>query len=71
MFLEINKDQRLKIITDDLKDSIDSHIDDIAEMDKDKVACGNYSWDYEEDRKGTKKMLKSLLKVYDYYGGNI
>ena len=71
MFLEINEDQKLKIITNDLKNSIDYYTNEIAEMDLKKEGHGNYSWDYKEDRKSCNKMLKALLKVYNYYGGNI
>jgi len=71
MFLEINEDQKLQIITNDLKNLIDDYTNEIVEMDLKKEAKGNYSWDYEEDRESTNEMLKAFLKVYDFYGGNI
>lgn len=72
MSLELNLGQTSDIIVDELYNDIKDfekmllqnfgyHYGDVG------IFTPLYSWDYAEEAKHLKKMLKSFIKVYNYY----
>lgn len=58
-----------KIFLSDMKEAIKTHEEDLITMKKTKEGIGHVSWDYKEDKKEVKKLLKALRIVFEYYGG--
>ena len=69
--VEICDESKGKIFLDDMSWHIQTMKDDLVTMKETKQGTGFESWDYKEDKKAVKSMLKSFEDVFDYYGGNI
>jgi mannitol/fructose-specific phosphotransferase system IIA component (Ntr-type) len=68
VLIELCDDTKTKIIAEDLKEQIQDWNETLAEMCSTKTADGYVSWDYEEDKKAVKKLIKALEIVGEYYG---
>ena len=71
LHVEITDEDKDKIFSEDMQWHIENFKETLEVMKETKNGSGYVSWDYKEDKKAVKEMIKSLEQVYDYYGGNI